>query len=277
MDETIEVVAWAELRRLPAGHGRVRGAVPRHHPVTPSPGCAGVTGSSRARPACCGRWPRRWTRCERASRRSGRWFADDWADLRAGVTVAAADLSATDDRVAAAVDTAGGLRWRSRPRCPSTCPRPTVAGPSARTTPRSARGTVASPRSATPSTSASGRSTRSEPGFDSCPTAASRSCWWFRLAGDHVAIRGNAVACHQVEDALAGYAAGCTALSVAVVSRWRGRAAAAYLVRLNAHALAARGLGDLVGEGAVVFDEIADFCEASRCGWRGWSSSSARR
>ena len=81
------------------------------------------------------------------------------------------------------------------------------------------------------------------------------------LAGDHVAIRGNAVACHQVEDALGGYAAGCTALSVAVVSRWRGRAAAAYLVRLNAHALAARGLGDLVGEGAVVFDEVADFCE----------------
>ena len=33
----------------------------------------------------------------------GRWFADDWADLRAGVTVAAADLSATDDRVAAAM------------------------------------------------------------------------------------------------------------------------------------------------------------------------------
>ena len=81
------------------------------------------------------------------------------------------------------------------------------------------------------------------------------------LAGDHVAIRGNAVACHQVEDALGGYAAGCTALSVAVVTRWRGRAAAAYLARLNVHALAARGLGDLVGEGAVVFDEVADFCE----------------
>ena len=71
------------------------------------------------------------------------------------------------------------------------------------------------------------------------------------------------MACHQVEDALAGYAAGCTVLSVAVVSRWRGRAAAAYLVRLNAHALSARGLGHtLVGEGAAIFDEIADFCEA---------------
>ena len=81
------------------------------------------------------------------------------------------------------------------------------------------------------------------------------------LAGDHSAIRGNAVACHQVEDALAGYAAGCTALSLAVVSRWRGRAAAAYLVRLNAHALAARGLGDLLGAGAQVLDEVADFCE----------------
>ena len=81
------------------------------------------------------------------------------------------------------------------------------------------------------------------------------------LAGDYAAIRGNAVACHQVEDALGGYAAGCTALSVAVVTRWRGRAAAAYLLRLNAHALAARGLGDLIGEGAVVFDEVADFCE----------------
>ena len=32
----------------------------------------------------------------------GRWFADDWAHLRAGVTAAGRDLGATDDRVAAA-------------------------------------------------------------------------------------------------------------------------------------------------------------------------------
>jgi len=81
------------------------------------------------------------------------------------------------------------------------------------------------------------------------------------LSGDYTAIRANAVACHQVEDALAGYAAGCTALSLAAATRWRGHAAAAYLVRLDAHALAAHGLGRLVGEGALVFDEIADFCE----------------
>lgn len=82
------------------------------------------------------------------------------------------------------------------------------------------------------------------------------------LAGDCTVIRANAVACHQVEDALAGYAAGCTALSLAVALRWRSRAAAAYLLRLEVHALAARGLGAMVGEGAVAFDEIADFCEA---------------
>jgi hypothetical protein len=81
------------------------------------------------------------------------------------------------------------------------------------------------------------------------------------LSGDYATIRANAVACHQVEDALAGYAAGCTALSLAAAIRWRGRAALAYLVRLDAHALAARGIGRLVGEGAVVFDEVADFCE----------------
>jgi hypothetical protein len=32
-------------------------------------------------------------------------------------------------------------------------------------------------------------------------------------------------------------------------------------VRLHAHALAARGLGDLLGAGAQVLDEVADFCE----------------
>jgi hypothetical protein len=30
----------------------------------------------------------------------GRWFADDWADLRAGVSAATADLGETDERVA---------------------------------------------------------------------------------------------------------------------------------------------------------------------------------
>ncbi len=81
------------------------------------------------------------------------------------------------------------------------------------------------------------------------------------LTGDYPAIRQNAEACHQVGRALATYAGNVHRLSLAVDPRWGGRAASSYLLRLNAHALAARGLGVLVDEGAVVFDEIAELSE----------------
>lgn len=102
MDETIEVVAWTELRKLPAAMDAfaeqfrdiTRHAVTwvcRRDGFEPSPACV-------LRPLAEAMDPLR-----AGVEAVGRWFADDWADLRAGVTVAAADLGATDDRVAAAM------------------------------------------------------------------------------------------------------------------------------------------------------------------------------
>ena len=102
MDETIEVVAWTELRELPAAMDRFAEQfrditlhavawVCRPDGFEPSPACVLRPLAEALDPVRAG--------CEAV----GRWFADDWADLRAGVTVATADLGATDDRVAAAL------------------------------------------------------------------------------------------------------------------------------------------------------------------------------
>ncbi len=81
------------------------------------------------------------------------------------------------------------------------------------------------------------------------------------LTGDYPAIRQNAEACHQVAAAMATYADNVHRLSLAVDPRWGGRAATSYLLRLNVHGLAARGLGMVVDQGAVVFDEVAETSE----------------
>ncbi|HET9421039.1 MAG TPA: hypothetical protein VFO49_07875 [Nocardioides sp.] len=101
MEQTIEVTTWVELRELPAAMDRFAEQLGHitHHAVTfvcrrdgfePSPTCV-------LRPLAEAMDPLR-AGCETV----GRWFADDWADLRAGVAAAVEDLGATDDRVAAA-------------------------------------------------------------------------------------------------------------------------------------------------------------------------------
>lgn len=81
------------------------------------------------------------------------------------------------------------------------------------------------------------------------------------LAGDYGAIRQNAHACHQVADALGTWAGNLTRVSVAVDPRWEGLAGLAFLVRLQARALAARGVAEVVRRGSALFDEVADVSE----------------
>lgn len=77
------------------------------------------------------------------------------------------------------------------------------------------------------------------------------------VSGDYGAIRQNAEACHQVHDALATWAGNLARLSIEFDPRWDGQAAASFFVRLNAYGLLARGLGEVVGRGSAIFDEIA--------------------
>ena len=99
MEQTIEVVTWVELRELPVTMDRFAEQfrditdhavawVCRRDGFEPFPACV-------LRPLAEAMDPLR-AGCEAV----GRWFADDWADLRAGVAVATADLAETDDRVA---------------------------------------------------------------------------------------------------------------------------------------------------------------------------------
>lgn len=81
------------------------------------------------------------------------------------------------------------------------------------------------------------------------------------LTGDYQTIGQNAAACADVRDALHRWADNLARLSVAVEPDWGGRAAAAYLLRVNALGLAARGLGETVRAGAIVFEEVAKFSE----------------
>jgi hypothetical protein len=81
------------------------------------------------------------------------------------------------------------------------------------------------------------------------------------LTGDYRRIRQNALATGQFRDALRTYSENATLLSVAASPRWGGQAAASFLLRVNGHALAARGLGLLVAEAAPLFDVVADHSE----------------
>jgi len=81
------------------------------------------------------------------------------------------------------------------------------------------------------------------------------------LTGDYRRIRQNALATGQVRDALRTYSANAVLLSVAAEPRWGGRAAASFLLRVNGHAVVARGLGMLVAEAAPLFDLVAEQSE----------------
>ncbi|KAA1427383.1 hypothetical protein [Nocardioides antri] len=81
------------------------------------------------------------------------------------------------------------------------------------------------------------------------------------LTGDYRRIRQNAIATGQFRDALGTYADNATVLSIAVEPRWGGLAAASFLLRVNGHALVARGLGMLVAEAAPLFELVADHSE----------------
>ena len=77
------------------------------------------------------------------------------------------------------------------------------------------------------------------------------------LTGDYGAIRQNAAACHDVRDALHTWGDNVLRLSVGVRPGWGGEAAAAYLLRINAYGLVARGLGEVVARGSVVLEQVA--------------------
>jgi hypothetical protein len=81
------------------------------------------------------------------------------------------------------------------------------------------------------------------------------------LTGDYATIGQNAAACLDVRDAMHRWADNLVRLSVAVEPGWGGQAASAYLLRVNALGLVARGLGETVRMGAIVFEEIAKFAE----------------
>lgn len=81
------------------------------------------------------------------------------------------------------------------------------------------------------------------------------------LTGDYLTIRQNAAAMRQLRTCLSTYAQNVARLSLAVDPRWSGAAATAYLLRLHVHAVIARGAGELIAHGDVVFAEIAEYSE----------------
>lgn len=81
------------------------------------------------------------------------------------------------------------------------------------------------------------------------------------LSGDYGAIRRNADACHRVADALETWTGNLARLGLAVVPAWGGLAGLACAARLQAHALAARTLAEVVRRGSVLFEEVADVSE----------------
>lgn len=94
-------------------------------------------------------------------------------------------------------------------------------------------------------------------GLPRLPTGSLEELLVLPLAGDYGAIAQNAEACRQVRDALDTWSANALRLSWATDRGWDGAAARAFLVRLDAHALGARLVGELVARGAAVLDEIA--------------------
>ena len=81
------------------------------------------------------------------------------------------------------------------------------------------------------------------------------------LTGDHGAIRQNAAACHDVRDALGTWGDNVLRLGLAADPAWGGRAAAAYLLRVQGLGVAARAVGEVVGRGSIVLDEVARVSE----------------
>lgn len=77
------------------------------------------------------------------------------------------------------------------------------------------------------------------------------------LAGDYEQISRNAEACAHAQRGCETWARNIAGLSLAMVPRWEGRAAAAFFAEMSATALAVAAVGEAVGAGSRVFDEIA--------------------
>lgn len=77
------------------------------------------------------------------------------------------------------------------------------------------------------------------------------------LAGDYEQISRNAEACAHTRRALDTWAHNIAGLSLAMVPRWDGRAAAAFFAEMSVTTLAVAAVGEVVGAGTRVFDEIA--------------------
>lgn len=82
------------------------------------------------------------------------------------------------------------------------------------------------------------------------------------LTGDYGRIRQNADACGRVRLALDTWGGNFARISLGLDPRWDGMAAAAFFARMQAYDLLARALGEVVGRGAAVFEEIATVSEA---------------
>lgn len=98
-------------------------------------------------------------------------------------------------------------------------------------------------------------------GIPALPEGSLRSYLVEPLTGDHVAIRRNAEACAVLDDALATLAGNLARTTAWTDLRWGGEAAVGFAAGLGARAVGMRAVGELVGAGRVVFDEVADFCE----------------
>jgi hypothetical protein len=98
-------------------------------------------------------------------------------------------------------------------------------------------------------------------GLPMLPTESLEELLELPFSGDYRMIRRNAHACGQVRDALAVWSDNFPRVGLGVASCWSGAASAALLGRLAVYAVAGRAVGELVGAGASVFDEIATVCE----------------
>ncbi|WP_244930004.1 hypothetical protein [Nocardioides sp. W7] len=98
-------------------------------------------------------------------------------------------------------------------------------------------------------------------GLPRLPEESLESLLILPLTGDYATIQRNAAACVDVRDALHAWGDNILRISLAVDPAWHGQAAAAYLLRVNAFGLAARGIGETVRLGAIVFEEIAKVSE----------------
>ena len=82
------------------------------------------------------------------------------------------------------------------------------------------------------------------------------------LTGDYGRIRQNADACGRVRLALDTWGGNFARISLGLDPRWDGLAAASFFARMQVCDLLARALGEVVGRGAAVFEEIATMSEA---------------